>query len=221
MKNFYLVLDTETGNSTGNVSDSDNMVYDLGYAVIDKKGHIYESHSFIISDIFYKRPHMMNSAYYNWKIPMYLKGIEKGEWEVISFSTAKFLVKEICEKWNIKAICAYNARFDVRALNTTQRFLTCSKYRYFIPYGIEIYDIWKMAQDTICKQKSYKKFCQKNGFFTKNGRLKTSAEVVFKYMEQNANYEECHTGLEDVKIEAQIMVKCFRQHKKMRTVLYS
>ena len=34
-------------------------------------------------------------------------------------------------------------------------------------------------------------------------------------MTQNPNFEEKHTGLEDVKIEVQIMARCFRQHKKM------
>ena len=45
--------------------------------------------------------------------------------------------------------------------------------------------------------------------------IKTSAETVFAYMTKNEKYEECHTGLQDVLIETQIMAKCFAQHKKM------
>ena len=43
----------------------------------------------------------------------------------------------------------------------------------------------------------------------------TSAEVVWAYLTDNVDFEEKHTGLEDVKIEVQIMAHCFRQHKKM------
>ena len=121
----------------------------------------------------------------------------------------------VFEKYNIKAVCAYNASFDTKALNTTQRYLTNSKYRYFLPYGTEVYCIWHMACQVICTQKRYIKFCLDNGFVSESGNIKTSAETVFAYMTKNEKYEECHTGLQDVLIETQIMAKCFAQHKKM------
>ena len=209
-KNYYLVLDVETANST-----DDPLVYDLGFAVCDRKGNIYEAESYVVSDIFYKETELMQTAYYHEKLPKYYEGIKKQAFKVINFYMAKKRIADLIEKYNIKAVCAYNASFDTKALNTTQRYLTNSKYRYFLPYGTEIYCIWHMACQVICTQKRYIKFCLDNGFVSESGNIKTSAETVFAYMTKNEKYEECHTGLQDVLIETQIMAKCFAQHKKM------
>ena len=209
-KDYYLVLDVETANST-----NDPLVYDLGFAVCDRKGNIYEAESYVVSDIFYKETELMQTAYYHEKLPKYYEGIKEKAFKVINFYMAKKRIADLIEKYNIKAVCAYNASFDTKALNTTQRYLTNSKYRYFLPYGTEIYCIWHMACQVICTQKRYIKFCLDNGFVSESGNIKTSAETVFAYMTKNEKYEECHTGLQDVLIETQIMAKCFAQHKKM------
>ena len=209
-KDYYLVLDVETANST-----DDPLVYDLGFAVCDRKGNIYEAESYVVSDIFYKETELMQTAYYHEKLPKYYKGIKEKAFKVINFYMAKKRIADLIEKYNIKAVCAYNASFDTKALNTTQRYLTNSKYRYFLPYGTEVYCIWHMACQVICTQKRYIKFCLDNGFVSESGNIKTSAETVFAYMTKNEKYEECHTGLQDVLIETQIMAKCFAQHKKM------
>ena len=209
-KDYYLVLDVETANST-----DDPLVYDLGFAVCDRKGNIYEAESYVVSDIFYKETELMQTAYYHEKLPKYYEGIREKAFKVINFYMAKKRIADLIEKYNIKAVCAYNASFDTKALNTTQRYLTNSKYRYFLPYGTEVYCIWHMACQVICTQKRYIKFCLDNGFVSESGNIKTSAETVFAYMTKNEKYEECHTGLQDVLIETQIMAKCFAQHKKM------
>lgn len=209
-KDYYLVLDVETANST-----NDPLVYDLGFAVCDRKGNIYEAESYVVSDIFYKETELMQTAYYHEKLPKYYEGIKEKAFKVINFYMAKKRIADLIEKYNIKAVCAYNASFDTKALNTTQRYLTNSKYRYFLPYGTEVYCIWHMACQVICTQKRYIKFCLDNGFVSESGNIKTSAETVFAYMTKNEKYEECHTGLQDVLIETQIMAKCFAQHKKM------
>ena len=209
-KDYYLVLDVETANST-----DDPLVYDLGFAVCDRKGNIYEAESYVVSDIFYKETELMQTAYYHEKLPKYYKGIKEKAFKVINFYMAKKRIADLIEKYNIKAVCAYNASFDTKALNTTQRYLTNSKYRYFLPYGTEVYGIWHMACQVICTQKRYIKFCLDNGFVSESGNIKTNAETVFAYMTKNEKYEECHTGLQDVLIETQIMAKCFAQHKKM------
>ena len=209
-KDYYLVLDVETANST-----NDPLVYDLGFAVCDRKGNIYEAESYVVSDIFYKETELMQTAYYHEKLPTYYEGIKEQAFKVINFYTAKKRIADLIEKYNIKAVCAYNALFDTKALNTTQRYLTNSKYRYFLPYGTEVYCIWHMACQVICTQKRYIKFCLDNGFVSENGNIKTSAETVFAYMTKNEKYEECHTDLQDGLIETQIMAKCFAQHKKM------
>lgn len=209
-KKYYLVLDVETANST-----EDALVYDLGYVVCDKKGNIYEADSFIVSDIFYKEAELMQSAYYAKKIPMYIEGIKSRAFNVVTFYEARAKLLEAMRRYKVEAVCAYNANFDYTALNTTQRWLTKSKYRFFLPYGTKVYCIWHMACQLICTQKAYIKFCLENGFVSSSGNIKTNAETVYAYMTKDCAYEENHTGLEDVLIETKILAKCFAQHKKV------
>lgn len=213
-RKFILVVDVETANST-----DDALVYDLGFAVVDKQGRIYESHSLIISDIFYKESELMQSAYYAVKIPMYLKGIEEGKFEVVNFYTARKLVLEVMKRWNINTVAAYNANFDLSALNTTLRFLTKSKMRFFFKYGTKFECIWSMACQVLYTQKSFVRFAFKNGFMSPAGNLQTSAEVGYRYLTGITEFEEDHTGLADVKIEAQIMARCLRQRKTMKRTI--
>ena len=214
-KKYYLVLDVETANST-----DDALVYDLGYVVCDKKGNIYEADSFIVSDIFFEEANLMQSAYYAKKIPTYLEGIKNRAFNVVTFKQAREKLLNAIKSYKIEAVCAYNANFDYTALNTTLRWLTKSKYRYFLPCGTKVYCIWHMACQLICTQKNYIKFCLENGFVSPSGNIKTSAETVYAYMTNNADYDENHTGLEDVLIETKILAKCFAQHKKMEKNIY-
>ena len=210
-KNYYLTIDTETANGF-----DDPIVYDIGGCIHDKKGNVYETFSFIIYETFYGMKDLMKTAYYAAKIPMYQKQINAGERKVVRYLTAKKHVAELCDKYNVTAIIAHNARFDYRSTTRTQRYLTKSKYRYFLPYGIPVWDTLKMAQDTICKQKMYKEFCKREGYITNNGRVRATAEILHRYLSGNYEFNESHTGLEDVLIEKEIFVQCMRQHKKMR-----
>ena len=213
---YKIILDTETCNTL-----AQPLVYDFGFAVVDKKGNIYESYSFLIADIFFKESELMKSAYYFEKVPQYYQKIKNKQIQIVNFLTARKILLQTMKKYNCETVCAYNARFDVNALNTTLRYLTKSKYRYFF-YNAEVWDILKMTRDTIAKQKTFIKFCDENNFLTKhkNPRPQVTAEVIYRYITADLNFDESHTAFEDVLIENQIMKKCFSQHKKMRKTLY-
>ena len=210
-KNYYLVLDTETANTM-----DDPLCYDVGGCIIDKKGNVYESFSYVIYEIFCLCGDLMKSAYYANKIPMYRKQIANGDRRIVRFETARKAIADLCRKYNVKAIIAHNAPFDYRSTSTTIRYITFSKQRYFLPYGVEIWDSLKMANDTICKQKSYCRFCAENGYVRNNGKPRATAEILYKYISGNHDFDEEHTGLADCLIEKEIFVHCLRQHKKMR-----
>lgn len=210
-KNYYIVFDTETANSL-----DDPIMYDLGFAVVDKKGNVYETYSLIVREVFYGMSGLMDTAYYANKLPKYHEEIAKGERKVVSLFEAKKIFNEVARKYNVKACIAHNARFDYRATAKTQRYLTKSRYRFFLPYGVELWDTLKMAQDTICKQVHYKEWCYNNGYLTKNGRVRATAEILYKYISGEDTFKESHTGLEDVMIEKEIFAHCVAQHKPMR-----
>lgn len=210
-KHYYLTIDTETANTI-----EDPMMYDLGGAVHDRKGNVVETFSFVIYEVFCADRKLFDTAYYAEKRPLYEEDIANGQRKIVSIFTARRYVRALCEKYDIKAIIAHNARFDYRATNYTLRYVTKSAYRHFLPYGIPIWDTLKMAQDTICKQKTYIKWCEDNGYVKKNGTPRATAEILYRYITQDVDFAEDHTGLADVLIEKEIFAKCMSQHKAMR-----
>ena len=224
-KKYILVLDTETANSfmgeNNQLDLSNSLVYDIGYQVIDKKGKVYEKNSFVIYDIFFDK-RMMQSAYYKQKIPRYLEDIKEGKRKIVQFMTARKIIAKAIKKYNC-VVSAHNARFDLNALNVTTRYLTKSKTRYFFPYGTEIWDSLKMANDVICKLKGYQNFCIENGYMTKHKvpKPRATAEILYKYLSGDYDFIESHTGFEDVEIETEILIYCLNSHKKMRKRLYT
>lgn len=208
---YYLTIDTETANGLDNP-----MMYDIGGAIHDRYGNIYETFSFIIYDIFCADRALFNTAYYASKRPMYEQQIKQGTRKIVGIYTARKHIAELCKRYNVKAIIAHNACFDYRSTNYTIRYVTKSATRYFLPYGIPVWDTLKMAQDTICKQKTYIRWCKDNGYCTKNGKVRATAEILYRYITLENDFIESHTGLEDVLIEKEIFVRCMKQHKKMR-----
>lgn len=223
--NYLIGLDTETCN--GLVVDdkldlSQSLVYDLGWAVTDKRGRIYKTRSYIIAEIFCEMKDVMKSAYYAEKIPNYWDDVQSGKRILASFWTVRRAFMDDVKEYGVKNVFAHNASFDVRALNNTMRYITKSQFRWFFPYNLEIWDTLKMARQTIGKQKSYQKWCSRNGYMTnhKTPRVRLTAEILFRYISGQHDFNESHTGLEDVLIETVIMAHCFRQHKKMDKRLF-
>ena len=163
-RNYIIVCDTETANTfakaNGQLDTSSTLVYDCGWCVMDTSGNVYEEHSFVNSDIFVHERDLMKSAYYAKKIPQYVEDLRTGKRKMATTYEIRKQMLDNIEKYNIKAVAAHNARFDYNSLNSTQRWTTKSKYRYFFPYGVEIWDTMKMARDVMHKMPTYRKFCE-------------------------------------------------------------
>lgn len=220
MKDLYLVFDTEVANCPkvdGQLDTTCGQVYDFGLQIVDNEGFVYDEMSFVNEDVFFGLPEAMREAYFADKIPQYLTDMRMGKRKIINTWQMYKIVRELVEKYDIKAFIAHNARFDVRVLNSTLRYQTKSKRRFFFPFGIPIWDTMSMANDTICKQSNYRKFCLDNGYMTnhKIPQVRKTAEILWRFITQDNSFEESHTGLEDVQIEAQIFAECVRRHKKM------
>lgn len=213
-KHLYLMIDTET---CGNLETP--LVYDLGLAVVDREGNVYENYSLVIKEI-WEQLDLLKTAYYANKLPNYLKELLEEKRVLVTFSSAQMLIESLCKKYNIKAIIAHNAYFDYKALKNTQMFLTQRKT--FLPYEVELWDTMKMAQDVIATKKSYIRFCEENGYMTKHKkpRVQVKAEVLYRFISGDNEFIESHTGLEDVLIEKDIFAYCVKQHKAMRRRLF-
>lgn len=213
------MCDTETAGSL-----EKPLVYDIGAMVLDAKGNqvINDTVNHINCGVFYYKKDLMETAYYAEKLPAYRDEIWDGEREVFDIMETRERVYKLFKDEGITVVCAHNARFDINALNNTVRDATNGKVRYFFPYGIEVWDTLKMAQQILKDMPTYRKFCEDNGFMTNHAvpRPRYTAEVIYRFITKDTEFEEAHTGLRDVEIEAQILAYFIRQHKKMDKVLY-
>ena len=206
-----MTLDTETCNTL-----DDPLVYDLGGVIHDKKGNVVETFSFVIDEIFNGEKELMKDAYFAEFIPQYEEDIKNGTREVVSFFEAKKRIRKLCWKYHIWAIIAHNMRFDYKSLTTTQRYLTKSKWRWFLPWGVPLWDTMRMAESCLLPKKSYREFCEQNGYMTKRHKPRLTAEVIYQYMTQNTDFAEEHKGLQDALIEKDIFAYCMTQKVKLR-----
>ena len=214
-KTIYNTTDTETCPIVPSEKvDAHNMlVYDIGWRNYDKQNNAYITRSFIVEEIFYGEKEKMASSYYAEKLPQYYKDIEDGKRIVKPFDEIVKIYRADLKKYNVKFISAHNAYFDYIALRTTAKWIN-AKYQYFFPKNIPLWDTMKMARDTICKNKTYT-------YLTASGRKSAKAEHLYKYISQNEEFKESHTGLEDTEIESEILLACLRSHKKMRRCLWA
>lgn len=200
----YIVLDTETTNTI-----ECPIVYDCGWSILDDDLNPIKERSFVINEVFFGDKELMEQAYFADKIPQYLEDLKNGTRKLKSLYQVRDTLHKDCEKYNVKVIIAHNAPFDYRALSTTQRYLTKSKYRWFMPFGIEIWDTLTMARDIYSKNADYLAFCKANNFMCKNGTTpRLTAEVLYRYFTKNVNFVEEHCGLEDTRIEREIFKIC-------------
>lgn len=200
---IIMMLDTETTN------DIDcPLCYDVGYQIFDDEtGKVLAENSLVNADIFCDKE-LMESAFFADKIPSYWEEIKMGARELMSWYKIKNRIWEAYVNYGCSAVCAHNARFDYRALHTTQRYITTSKFRYVMPWGVEWLDTLKMARSVLKGNETYKQFCVENNYLTANNQPKFTAEVLYRFITGKNDFDESHTALEDAKIEKLIYFYC-------------
>jgi len=209
-----MMIDTETTNSL-----DDPICYDVGYRVFDLNNNIYEEASLVNADVFLDKE-LMSCAYFADKIPDYWRDIWEHKRILLPWHKIKWKVFDACKQHNCRIIAAHNARFDNRSLNLTQRYLTSSRYRYFLPYGVEWHDTLKMCREIFKNDDEYKIWCKTHGFMTGNNQPQMTAEVVYKYITNNLDFTEHHTGLEDTRIESDIFIYCVKRNPEINGKLW-
>lgn len=198
----YIIIDTETTN------DIDcPLVYDLGFAVFDENGKVYASYSYVNADIFCD-DELMSTAFFVEKIPQYWEDIKSGKRVLKSFRSIERIFRQVCTDWNIDTFVAHNARFDYKALNNTKRYITTSRSRFFFPYGAKFVDTLKLSRNVFADDDDYREFCVSNGYVTKRNENRYTAEVIYRFLTSDNDFEEEHTGLADCMIEKEIFRHC-------------
>lgn len=200
-----LIIDTETANCV-----EQPLPYDVGYQVVDtSSGEVLVERSFVVAEIFLDKE-MMQNAYFAEKIPQYWEQIKEGKRTLKKLLNIRRILWADMREYNAYKVGAYNMGFDKRAANNDARFITCSFIRWFFPYKTEYFCIWNMACSSILSTPAFISFAERNGFISDYGNVQTSAEITYKFITNNTNFIEEHTGLEDVNIEREIYMKILR-----------
>lgn len=202
MPQKFIMIDTETTNDI-----ECPLVYDIGFAVIDAMGHVYASYSFVVADVFCD-DELMASAYFAEKIPQYWEDIKNGDRVLKSFRSIEKILRRVCADWEVDTFVAHNVRFDYIALQTTKRYLTTSRFRWFFPYGSKFVDTLKLSRNVFKDDENYRNFCIENNYLTKDNQNRYTAEILYRFLTNNNSFIEEHTGLEDCIIEKDIFCYC-------------
>lgn len=210
-----IMIDTETTN------DIDcPIVYDVGYHIFSLADGGLCERSFVNADVFLDKE-LMSSAYFIDKVDNYWHDIKTGKRELKTWYNIRRQIAEDCKRYGVKIAVAHNARFDNKALNTTQRYITTSKNRYFLPYGTEWWDTLKMARSIFKNDDAFGEFCYENDYLTKNGCRRYTAEILYRFIKGINDFEESHTALEDVLIEKDIFLYCINQNPELDGKLWN
>ena len=202
---YVMIIDTETANSI-----DQPLPYDFGWAIVDTEtGEIVDKHSYVCAEIFLDKE-LMSSAYFAEKVPHYWDDIKSGKRQLKKFLNIRKELWSCLKTFNIKHVGAYNMGFDKRASNNDTRYLTSSYLRWFFPFKVELFCIWHMACTSFLNTSDYIRFALDNGFVSEAGNIQTSAECAYRYLVNDTEFEESHTGLEDVLIETAIYLNCLK-----------
>lgn len=209
------MLDTETTNEI-----DCPICYDIGFSVVDlDNGEVIERHSYVVADVFCDKE-LMSSAYFIDKVPQYWADIKSGKRTLRRWATIRAIIKDVMTQYKVDAVVAHNARFDYTSTATTQRYLTSSKWRYFFPYGTKFLCTLKMAKQIFGKDNEYIAFCEEHEFLTTYKKPKLTAEVIYRYLTNDIEFVESHTGLEDVEIETVILLECIKRNPEVDGLLW-
>ena len=210
-----VMLDTETTNEI-----DCPICYDIGFSVVDlDNGEVIERHSYVVADVFCDKE-LMSSAYFIDKVPQYWADIKSGKRTLRRWATIRAIIKDVMTQYKVDAVVAHNARFDYTSTATTQRYLTSSKWRYFFPYGTKFLCTLKMAKQIFGKDNEYIAFCEEHEFLTTYKKPKLTAEVIYRYLTNDIEFVESHTGLEDVEIETVILLECIKRNPEVDGLLW-
>lgn len=191
------IIDTETTKN--------NMVYDLGVAILDlATGEVVDTMNVIVAETFGDVA-AMRTAYYASKIPQYLAAIDAGELEVLAFSDCFKRFGALLEAHDVRSVWAYNMAFDYKALNRTIAELSNGFVGCFFPSNVRCYDLMSSAINIVGNTRRYQSWALERGYVTPTGRAKATAETMYRFVTSNDEFIEDHTALSDAMVEADIL----------------
>lgn len=200
-KQIFVVLDTETTKRNG-------LVFDAGWTSIDRKGNHYGKGSYLFRDVL-----VQDDPFYREKIGNYWEMAWQHDVRPITFANFRDRFNRHLNKlrkMNFEPIiCAYNAAFDTRQLSLTAMKMLGKR---FLTHPTRLLDIWDAWASSCPKRYIAER--------SASGNVRSRAEDVYKFEMKLPHFEEAHTGYEDTKIEAQILLKVLARKQSLPIVTH-
>ena len=212
-ESYLMFIDTET-IGTINVMES-VLPFEIGMKIYNlKEDKIIKEKSYIVKK-FFNNKFIMRSTFSANKYPNYFEKIESDKrYKLYSVREIANDIQKLITKYNIKIMVAHNGQFDKNAME-----------RLFNEFGVEnvfkkidLLDTMEISR-VITNSKDYFNFCLKNknvldnkkesSFISNSGRVRLTAQAIYSFISNNPNFEEAHTGLEDIEIELEIFKKSY------------
>lgn len=207
-----LLFDTET---IGDITKGEKAFpYDVSFINIFKR-EITHQIAYINKDI-YDNEYLMNNAFYKNKIPFYNEKLKTdSNYKKVNDIELLLNLNNFIKENKIKYFLAFNVKFDYNSINNLyDKVGVKNEFK-----KLRLIDIWKIATDVLemfpSLYESYMIFCYRNNYITESGKnVKTSAETFNRWVNNDINFIENHTGLEDTFCEYNILLKLLWYYEK-------
>lgn len=205
---YLMFIDTET---IGSLFVKESVLpFEIGMKVFDtEKQKVVKEKSYLVRK-FFNNKYIMLSTFSATKYPDYFEKLDNDKrYKTMSVNDISKDIEKTISRYSIKIMVAHNGNFDKTAM-----------VRLFEDFGvdnpfenIDLLDTMELSK-IITFSKDYANYCLENKdrlnsvkdscFITNSGRVRTTAQAIYCYLTDNANFEEAHTGLEDIDIEIEI-----------------
>lgn len=205
---YLMFIDTET---IGSLFVQESVLpFEIGMKVYDLENQkIVKEKSYLVRK-FFNNKYIMLSTFSATKYPNYFEKLENDKrYKTMSVNDISKDIEKTIQRYGIKIMVAHNGNFDKTAMaRLFEDFETSNPFK-----KLDLLDTMEISK-IITFSKDYANYCIKNKdilnsikdscFITNSGRVRTTAQAIYSYLIQNPNFEESHTGLEDIDIEIEI-----------------
>ena len=212
---YLMFIDTET-IGTLNVKES-ILPFEIGMKVLDLETlKVVKEKSYLVRK-FFNNKYIMLSTFSATKYPNYFEKLENDKrYKTMSVNDISKDIEKIISRYGIKIMVAHNGNFDKTAMaRLFDDFGTDNSFE-----NIDLLDTMELSK-VITFSKDYADYCiahkdrlnnlKESCFITNSGRVRTTAQAIYCYLSNNADFEEAHTGLEDIDIEIEIFKESLKR----------
>jgi hypothetical protein len=196
-----IVFDTETTNL------EKPFCYNIGYVIYDTDtASVVVKRDFVVEQVWHN-PMLFSTAYYADKREIYVSRMRGKTCSLRKFGYITQQMYRDIEEFEITDGYAYNSPFDVKVFE-----FNCDWFKCINPLDtLTIHDIRGYVHREIAFTETYRNFCDNHNLYTESGNYSTTAEAVFRFLSNDATFDEEHTALADSEIELAILCECVNE----------